>query len=324
MFTPQTFGNQILSGGGKVARTEESKIPEAQKSDPKPKNENVSPLIYPPDMRGDSSRPCIVFCAHERALSGITNQHRIWFPAPGSLAFGDNADYAQTALGIGGTAAAGAANLVSGDSGANVFDKIVQKAKNASSIGALQSAVIASAALPDGLQTAANLGQGQVINPNTNTTFNANGVRQFGFKFHMSARNEKESVLIRDIQSKFRHFTYASRGGPNSAITLEYPPVWTIKFMNMNIGGGEENKFIPRIYSCYCTAVNTTYNSTGNIYFSDNAPLECEIELQFTETRALNRTDIDNMEKAQLGDERGIDSGRPTFHGSEPAPIKQK
>jgi len=322
MFIPLDNQNQILSGAGDVARNEQFKIPEAQKPDPKPKNQNVAPLIYPPDMRGDNRRPCIVFCAHERTLSGVTNQHRIWFPAPGSLAFGDSADFAQTDLGIGGTAAAGLAGLFSGDG--SFTDKVTQKVKNASSIQGIQAAVIASSAVPDGLQTAVNLGQGQVINPNTNTTFNKNGVRQFGFKFHMSARDEKESVLIRDIQSKFRHFTYADRGGPNSAITLEYPPVWTIKFMNMNVGGGEENKFIPRIYSCYCTSVNTTYNSTGNIYFSDNAPLECEIELQFTETRALNRKDLDTMEKAQLGDERGIAGGRPVFHGSEPAPITEK
>ena len=322
MFIPLDNQNQILSGAGDVARTEQFKIPEAQKPDPKPKNQDVAPLIYPPDMRGDNRRPCIVFCAHERTLSGVTNQHRIWFPAPGSLAFGDSADFAQTDLGIGGTAAAGLSSLFSGDG--SFAEAVTQKVKNASSVQGIQAAVIASSIAPDGLQTAVNLGQGQVINPNTNTTFNKNGVRQFGFKFHMSARDEKESVLIRDIQSKFRHFTYADRGGPNSAITLEYPPVWTIKFMNMNVGGGEENKFIPRIYSCYCTSVNTTYNSTGNIYFSDNAPLECEIELQFTETRALNRKDLDTMEKAQLGDERGIDSGRPTFHGSEPAPITQK
>jgi hypothetical protein len=322
MFIPLDNQNQILSGGGDVARTENFKIPEAQKPDPKPKNQDVTPLIYPPDMRGDNRRPCIVFCAHERTLSGITNQHRIWFPAPGSLAFGDSADFQQTDLGQSGTAAAGAAALFSGADG--FVETVKQKVKNAASVQGIQAAVLMSAMLPDGLQTAVNLGQGQVINPNTNTTFNKNGVRQFGFKFHMSARDEAESVLIRDIQSKFRHFTYADRGGPNSAITLEYPPVWTIKFMNMNVGGGEENKFIPRIYSCYCTSVNTTYNSTGNIYFSDNAPLECEIELQFTETRALNRKDLDTMEKAQLGDERGIDSGRPTFHGSEPAPITQK
>jgi hypothetical protein len=164
----------------------------------------------------------------------------------------------------------------------------------------------------------------QINNPNTNTTFTKNGVREFGFTFKMVARSSRESDLIRKIQSKFRHFLYASRGGENNTITLEYPPVWTIKFMNMN--SGTENPFIPRIYSTYCRSVNTNFNSTGNVYFTDNAPLEVDLEVSFTETRALNRHDIEQMENDQLGN-RGIDeNGRPLtvtkLEQPDPAPTK--
>ena len=140
----------------------------------------------------------------------------------------------------------------------------------------------------------------------------------------MIARSQGESNLIRRIQSKFRHFVYASRGGEDNTITLEYPPVWTIKFMNMD--SGTENIYIPRIYSCYCTGVNTNFNQTGNIYFTDDAPLEVDLEVSFTETRALNRHDIEQMENDQLGN-RGISSdGKPltvtNIEQPNPAPIK--
>ena len=140
----------------------------------------------------------------------------------------------------------------------------------------------------------------------------------------MVARSPGESDLIRQIQSKFRHFLYASRGGENNTITLEYPPVWTVKFMNMD--SGTENIFIPRIYSAYCTSVNTNFNATGNVYFTDNAPLEVDLEIQFQETRALNRHDIEQMENDQLGN-RGIDeNGRPLvvtkLEQPNPAPTK--
>jgi len=49
------------------------------------------------------------------------------------------------------------------------------------------------------------------------------------------------------------------------------------------------------------------------MFHSDGAPLEVDISLSFQETRALNRTDITQLRKNQLGMDRGIDDkGRPT------------
>ena len=62
------------------------------------------------------------------------------------------------------------------------------------------------------------------------------------------------------------------------------------------------------------------------MYFQDNAPLEVQIALTFTETRALNRADIEQMERDQLGD-RGIDeNGQPSATSAPahptPTPVK--
>lgn len=274
----------------------------------------VQPLIYPPEIRGDFGRPCMVFTAHERKLSGETVRHAIWFPAPGGLQFGDSGDYGQADLGL----MANAVDAVSGTSGVgNILSQI-------STLNKQQAKSLGSKLLPEKYKDSISLATQQVNNPNTNTTFNKNGVRQFTFAFKMIARSQGESDLIRRIQSKFRHFIYASRGGEDNTITLEYPPVWTIKFMNMD--SGTENIYIPRIYSCYCTAVNTNFNQTGNIYFTDDAPLEVDLEVSFTETRALNRHDIEQMENDQLGN-RGISSdGKPltvtNIEQPNPAPIK--
>ena len=94
----------------------------------------------------------------------------------------------------------------------------------------------------------------------------------------------------------------------------------------MNMNSGTENPFIPRIYSTYCTSVNSNFNSTGNVYFVDNAPLEVDLAISFQETRALNRHDIEQMENDQLGN-RGIDeNGRPLvttqLEQPDPAPTK--
>ncbi len=277
------------------------------------RNKSVAPLIYPPEMKGDLSRPCMVFTAHERMLSGKVQRHPIWFPAASAIAFADVAEYGQSDLG----AKAGAVDVVAGNSGAG---DILGQIK---SVNKEQVKAIALKALPVG-DDAASLVTQQIMNPNTNTTFTKNGVRQFTFSFKMVARSASESELIRTIQSKFRHFLYASRGGETNTLTLEYPPVWTIKFMNMD--AGTENPFIPRIYSSYCTGVNTNFNSSGNIYYTDNAPLEVDLELSFQETRALNRHDVEQMENDQLGN-RGIsEDGRPLtvtqLPQPEPAPTK--
>lgn len=275
---------------------------------------DLAPLIYPPEIRGNSERPCIVMTAHERKLSGAVHRHSIWFPAPGGLLFGDAADYGTTDLGM----TAAAVDALSGNVSASDI------AGQIKSINKQQLKALGSKLLPEKYKDASSLITQQINNPNTNTTFNKNGIRSFTFAFKMIARSESESRLIRKIHSKMRKFTYASRGGEDNTITLEYPPVWTIKFMNMD--AGSENIYIPRIYSCYCTAVNTNINATGNIYFTDNAPLEVDLEVTFTETRALNRSDIEQMENDQLGN-RGIgEDGRPlastVLEQPNPAPIK--
>ena len=283
---------------------------------PAPDNpQSIAPLIYPPEMRGDVTRPCMLFTAHERKLSGLVQRHRIWFPAPANIAFDDGADYGPTNLDFAATAAA------SKFTGQKSFGDL---AKEIVGGNARQKLAISTKALPADAQAAAGLVTRQINNPNTNTTFNNNSIREFGFSFKMVARSQAESDIIRRIQSKFRHFLYASRGAEGNTITLEYPPVWTVKFMNMD--SGTENPYIPRIYTSYCTSVNTNFNATGNVYYTDNAPLEVDLELTFQETRALNRHDIEFMENDKLGT-RGLDEngmGRLTTDVTQPDPAPTK
>ena len=274
---------------------------------------DVAPLIYPPEMRGDLTRPCVEFTAHQREQNGQVNRHHIWFPAPANIAINDGAEYGQADLGA---TVAGFDLLSKNKSVGDIASEILD-------INKTQLAALSLKALPV-LNESSSLVTQSIMNPNTNTTFNSNNVRTFSFAFKMVARSQAESDLIRQIQTKFRHYVYASKGGDNNTITLEYPPVWTIKFMNMD--SGTENPFLPRIYSCYCTSVNTNFNSTGNVYLTDNAPLEVDLEIQFQETRALNRHDIEQMEDDKLGN-RGIDStGRPKVNTNlaqpDPAPTK--
>lgn len=274
---------------------------------------DTSMLIFPASLRSQPKRPCIQFTAFERD-GGNVNQHHMWFPLPGGITIGDNATYNTIDLGaIGSTvrniAAAGAegANLV--ESMKNMGSSIMSQAKD---LKASEIATIGASKIPfnDAIAQQAQFDNKVIMNPNTNTTFAGNTLRNFQFQFKLIARDAGESEIIRKIHNKFRAFTYADSRSNAQNLILSYPPVWTIKFLD---AAKNENKYIPKIFSCYLTSFNSSFNSTANMYHEDGSPLEVDIQIQYQETRTLTRKDIDDLEAGLLGD-RGIDpnTGFPT------------
>jgi len=134
----------------------------------------------------------------------------------------------------------------------------------------------------------------------------------------MIAHSPEEAEAIREIHSKFRAFTYADSRSNAQNLILSFPPTWTIRFLD---GRGKENKFIPKIFSCYLVSIESTFNSTTNMFHSDGAPLEVDISVSYQETRTLTRTDIDDLESETIGADRGIDSetGAPKLGGGATA-----
>ena len=276
-------------------------------------NNTGTTIVFPDEIRSQRGvRPIIKFTAYNRS-DGLADQHHIVLPIPASMAFSDGADYNTIDLG----SATNTINSMAQGEGIGAV----------SSVKASQILQIASKATPISEQVA--FATKTIINPNTNTSFVTNKVRNFGFNFKLIsfvtnkvrnfgfnfkliATTPAESNLINEIHTTFRKFTYASQKEDSSNLTLDFPPVWTIRFMN--VGDNEpENKFIPKIYSCYLTQCESTFNSEANLYFNDSAPLSVNISLQFQETRALTRKDFKKMEEDRSGS-RGIRGGRATVN----------
>lgn len=250
-------------------------------------------LIFPSEITGQPERPTIRFTAYDRSNGGA-DLHHIVLPSPPSLSFSDSADFSTIDLGALGGAIAGA----------------VEGGGASTSLGTKTADILSIAGKRIADADTVSFIRKKVTNPNTNTTFKSNRIRSFAFNFKMIARSQAESNTIRSIHSKFRKFTYASQSGGGSNLTLDFPPVWTIRFLDFKAPTGE-NTFIPRIYSCYLTQVESTFNSDANIYFNNSAPLAVDISLQFQETRALTRNDIISMDNDSAGN-RGIDEkGNP-------------
>lgn len=260
-------------------------------------------LVFPIDLRGQPNVNTIEFTAFQKDTGGVT-QHKIFFPCPANIAINDSATYNTVELGVIGGVAAAILEKGGGLGGIakNVLGQVGAAKQN---FGAGEiAAALTSKLLPTGVGGNVAKVKGRTLdNPNTNTVFSGNALRSFTFAFKMVASSADEAELIRKIHSKFRTFTYADAGGDQNVL-LAFPPTWTIRFLN---GRGEENPYIPKIYSCYLVSIETSLNSTTNMFHSGGEPLEVDISVSYQETRVLNRFDIDNLEGESLGAERGID-----------------
>jgi hypothetical protein len=120
----------------------------------------------------------------------------------------------------------------------------------------------------------------------------------------MIGRNPHEVRVIDDIQNTFRNRSYAAEQG---SLMLQYPDQWTIQFLDPR--NSNELDYVPKIYTCYLTSVNTTFNSSSNTYRNDMSPYEVDVSLQFQETKVLTR---DEMERLMDGDRFNQDEATAT------------
>ena len=273
-------------------------------------------LIFPIELaKGD--RPLVEFtCFVKEDEQAKPKRLHTYFPIPAGLAFSDGAEYADVDLGvIGGTVFAEAQKAMREGTGVAGAAKGVMS--RLTSVGKEEAAGIAGriiAIKASGQENAISLATGQVVNPNTNVTFKGHPIRTFSFTFKMIAKSEKEARIIRNINERFRHYTYANLTDDATGFMLSFPPTWLIRFYDTSGADGELKEMIhlPRIFSCYLKGVQSTYNAGQNTFYSDGAPVELDMSLEFQETRALTRRDIQDMENDKLGN-RGVgEDGRPT------------
>jgi len=280
---------------------------------------NTDGLLYPLVLRGQPNVNIIEFKAFENTGQGI-KQHHIWFPCPANIAINDSATYNTIDLGaLGGAGAASVQSALSEGSGvsgiASGVGNQISEARANFKTGELGAAATQLLPFSDEVFGAAKLASRVLLNPNTNTTFSGNAIRSFTFAFKMIAHSPEEAEMIRKIHSKFRSFTYADSRSNAQSLVLAFPPTWTIRFLDSNL---HENKFIPKIFSCYLVSIESSFNSTTNMFHRDGAPLEVDVSISYQETRTLTRTDIDGLEEGSFGVDRGInpETGAPSLSGN--------
>lgn len=240
-------------------------------------------LIFPPSItKDDANRPVIIF---RNTVSTAKTDEHIVFPIPQSLQFGDSASYNNTELGFSGSM------IVSGGRSQTVNDAFMNVVNQAQSVVPKDMRSLAGllgAKFTSGTTNAAiGVATGTTLNKNIVTEFSGVGTRQFSFQFKLIATSKKESTLIKDICDTFRLGLYPE----GNSLQLKYPPTWYINFKK----GGTDISYIPKIFETYLTSMSTSYNNSMNLFHADGSPVEIDLQLSFTESRALTKADIKSL-----------------------------
>jgi hypothetical protein len=276
-------------------------------------------IVFPSDLlqlTGPLSYPQIEFTVQEDATQG-NNFTSIYLPMPGSVAFSDGGSYGTIELGdIAGAGGLDAiTSLMEGNFGAATTMATSAAKQQINSLKPRVQAMLISK-LPGIDKETAMFAQKKIKAPNQNTTFTGNNLREFTFSFKLIANSARDTEAISNIHRTFRRYTYAGSSDNAPNVVLDYPPLWKIQFLQ----GDKENRFMPKIFSCYLTTLACTFNGEANIFRIDGSPFDVSFSVTFKETRVLTRNDIDALDprKSNLG----IDPKTGLAASSQPAGTK--
>jgi hypothetical protein len=124
---------------------------------------------------------------------------------------------------------------------------------------------------------------GAIINPNAELLFQGPGIRTFTFTFTLSAREDKEAVVIRKIIRFFKEGMAAKRAKSN--LFLKSPNTFGIKYM---YGPGGEHPWINKIKECALQNFSVNYTPLGNYAtYPDGAMVSYDLTMNFSELDPL-------------------------------------
>lgn len=243
-----------------------------------------------PSTLSTSGANYIKFIAKDKSGS---SQGEVALYMPPGVSFSDGAGYSTFDMGpLGNQIAARMAGGLNTDSAIGLGKDMAQRVSANQDLRTIMAGkMIQNAAAVPGLDKAGEIYQKSksiAVNPNTVTSFQNMNIRSFVFNFKLVPDNMTDSATIKKIQNMFREFMYADTAG--QGYLLSYPYKWDIRFINGNTH--KENPYYPKIYECYLTNLQTSYQGSGHLHHRDGAPTEVDVSLTFQETKVLTKDDI--------------------------------
>ena len=144
-----------------------------------------------------------------------------------------------------------------------------------------------------GVQGLLSRTEGIIVNPNLELLFNGPTLRNFGFSYKMSPRNEPESKMIRKIIRMFKQSMAAQRSTSN--LFLKTPNTYRLQFIT---GGTTEHTFLPKIKECALTSFDVNYAADGTYAtFGNTSPVAYELRFSFQELIPIFNDDYTILDK---------------------------
>lgn len=203
---------------------------------------------------------------------------------PESLTTASSVDYGATELGQMGMAAvnSGMANIDSfrkGEDGKSVLDNFVSNA--------LPGAIQDMSQSDDRLKAAYAIANGQVTNNFSFQIFQGVGHRTFSYEFKLVARDGNDSKTIKNICDTFLYYMLPSKTQGDFNF-YEVPCQWNISYQ----GPDGSLEFHQQPKPCFLQSVNVDYGGdAGNSLYSDGAPMNVNLSIEFVEIEPLYRGD---------------------------------
>lgn len=128
-------------------------------------------------------------------------------------------------------------------------------------------------------------------NPHSEILYNGPKFRRFSFSWRLNPKNERETILIRNIIKtlKFYSSPQVNKDGKGGRYFI-YPAEFDIAFYS----GKDENPFISKISTCALTNISVSYGSNNGSFVSlrNGSPTQTILKLDFTELELMTKERI--------------------------------
>jgi hypothetical protein len=133
---------------------------------------------------------------------------------------------------------------------------------------------------------------GLVNNPQLEMIYNSPVLRKIIFDFRLVPRSSTESQLIKDIIKTFKRESAPIIPKSSTGRYLIPPSQFEISFHNGR-AQGPVNDYFFKTKKCVLTGINVDYTPNGYATFTDGAPVETRLQLQFTETAIIDQKAVE-------------------------------
>ena len=216
----------------------------------------------------------------------ITDAHtRSW----GQQSFNNLQRAGLRAFGAGLDAAPGLMDNITAESVTSAAKSMLPKDAAQQGKAFLKQQLVTTASQAAGVDPNAAFGGvlGQVANPNLEVMFDAVGLRDFSFGWTMVPRNQKESLIIKEMIWQFKKASAPSM--EQDGWFMKVPNVFRIEYKQ----GSKTNHWLNRMKACALTGVSVNYTGNGSYAtYADGAPIAVQIGLQFKELKMVLSQDF--------------------------------